>query len=365
MLSKFFKKQSQIVVNETVQQEVVSQDIGLRQLTTIEEQKQKHFYRKKIVINEFGKSVINLKLHHGILTPLHIVDLMEVDLPQRGNLLRAVETSLHLSLKLHKENLRQKLYRQAFNLQPGHLLCVVKDKSLNKVVSFKDYSQNLDKFLQAVNPANHRILLVRYFIPPIPDDLHQYDDVPLPPKFESALQDILNYCDLNYSIDNLTLGKWQELISSLSDFGVVLNFPNCEADKSLLSLMKEDSSNLNYRKIQVRLILKDTVEKHTIVLPLFVLLSAFFCSLPQEKNSFPYHFLFTATGDAKKRSLERGDISFFKLFNQLLDESLLPEQFNKCLSIIYNNFFRFKQEEIKDLLVQFNDKNIAGLPVAQ
>lgn len=121
-------------------------------------------------------------------------------------------------------------------------------------------------------------------------------------------------------------------------------------------MLTTDYSDIGYRKIRAKLILKDTVEKHTIVIPLFIVLLAFFCSEKTARSSFPYHFLFTATGDAKQRSMERGDVSLFKLFNQLLDESLLPEQFNKCLSIIYNESFRLHQTEIDDLFLQFRER---------
>ena len=54
--------------------------------------------------------------------------------------------------------------------------------------------------------------------------------------------------------------------------------------------------------------------------------------------------------------MNRGEVSFPKLFNGLLDESLLPEQFNKCLSIIYNESFHLKEVEINDLFLIFRDQ---------
>lgn len=356
MLHKMFKTKTEAA--PIPEPPVVSSPPTLpsRPRLTLDEQKQHRFQRKKLVIDEFGKSVINLKLQHGILTPLHIVDVSEVRLPITGNLHQVVEAGVQTSLELHRENLRHKLYRESFNLQPGHLLVVTKDRENDQIISFKDYTKNFDKFLEILDPLAHRLLLVRYFIPPIPDDLHQFDDVELPPKFEAALRDIVNYCDLNYSSDNVNFEKWQLLISALSDSGVILNFPNHSEEKPLKEMLTADYSDIGYRKIRAKLILKDTVEKHTVVIPLFVVLLAFFCSDKNARSSFPYHFLFTATGDAKQRSMERGDISFFKLFNQLLDESLLPEQFNKCLSIIHNESFRLHQTEIGDLFLHFRER---------
>lgn len=357
MLHKIFKRKT--VTTPSVETSVVTpspETEALRLRLSLDEQKQHRFRRKQLVIDEFGKSVINLKLQHGILTPLHIVDVTEVHLPAQGDLHPVVEAGVQNSLELHKENLRQKLYRESFNLQPGHLLVVTKDKASDQIISFKDYTKNLDRFLDILDPLAHRLLLVRYFIPPIPDDLHQFDDIELPPKFEDVLRDIINYCDLNYSLDNVNFDKWKLLILSLTDSGVVLNFPNQTEEKPFEEMLSADYSDIGYRKIRVKLVLKETVEKHTVVIPLFILLLALFCSEKTARSSFPYHFLFTATGDAKQRSMEKGNISFFKLFNQLLDESLLPEQFNKCLSIIYNESFRLHQTEIDDLFLAFRQR---------
>lgn len=356
MLHKIFKKKPEPVLTKEEPESPPRQSpVSTIPRLSLDEQKQRRFQRKRLVIDEFGKSVINLKLQHGILTPLHIVDVAEVNLSSSQDLHQIVEAGVQSSLETHKENLRQKLYRESFNLEPGHLLVVTKDKEKDQIISFKDYNKNLGKFLEILDPLAHRLLLVRYFIPPIPDDMHQFDDVELPPKFEQALRDIVNYCDLNYSLDNVNYDKWQLLILSLSDSGVILNFPNHSEERPLKEMLTADYSDIGYRKIRAKLILKDTVEKHTVVIPLFIVLLVFFCSEKTARSSFPYHFLFTATGDAKQRSMERGDVSFFKLFNQLLDESLLPEQFNKCLSIIYNESFRLHQTEIDDLFLTFRE----------
>ena len=81
------------------------------------------------------------------------------------------------------------------------------------------------------------------------------------------------------SLDNLTYQKWEQLICSLDDFGVRLNLPN-KMESNLTSILTTDFSHFGYRRMRAKLILKDTVEKYTAVLPLFVLLLAFFCSSP-------------------------------------------------------------------------------------
>lgn len=319
----------------------------------IEEQKLLRRQRKQFVIDEFGKSIINLRLQKGILTPLHIVDLHKVVVPQEyiNNPHRLIEERVKENLEIHRQNLRQKLYRESFNLQPGHLLVAIKDIRKGKIVSFKDYADNLDKFLELFHPIAHELLLIRYFIPPVPDDMHQFDNIEIPPQFEEVLTNIINFCDLNYSQDNLTLEKWESLAHALNDTGVILNVANKNEEYPFIEMLTTDFGEIGYRKVLAKLIFKDKVEKRTVVIPLFIIMLAFFCSEPNSRVSFPYHFLFSATGDAKKRSMEKGNISFFKLFNQLLDESLTPEQFNKCLSIVHNEAFQVHQREIDDLLL--------------
>ncbi len=83
---------------------------------------------------------------------------------------------------------------------------------------------------------------------------------------------------------------------------------------------------------------------------------ALFCSDQSEQSRFPYNLLFTPTGDHKKLSMNQGNISFFNLFNKLLDESLLPNQFRKCLSTIYYEAFMLNQPEMDDLLFLFREE---------
>ncbi|AGF50838.1 slr1920 [Synechocystis sp. PCC 6803] len=327
----------------------------------IEEQKLLRRQCKQFVIDEFGKSVINLRLQKGILTPLHIVDLHKVVVPREyyQNPQRLIEQRVQECLEIHRQNLGQKLYRESFNLQPGHLLVAIKDIRKKSIVSFKDYADNLDKFLEIFNPAIHQLLLIRYFIPPVPDDMHQFDNIELPPQFEKILTDVINFCDLNYSLDNLTYDKWQALVHALDETGVSLNLVNKHQEYPFREMFTFDYGEIGYRKVLAKLLLKEKVEKRTVVIPLFVIMLAFFCSEPNARVSFPYHFLFTATGDAKKRSMEKGKISFFKLFNQLLDESLTQDQLSKCLAVIHNEVFQIHQMEIDDLLLGYRQKHNA------
>ena len=354
MLNKFFKKRLE-TTTEPIPSEspiVAEESIQPKAKLSIEEQKERQKQRKRLIIDEFGKSVINF-LYDDIWTPLHIIDFIEVDCPKGSPLKIHVENAIKASLENHKENLRGRIYKQSFNLQPGNLLMVVKDRYNQSITSFRNCDRDINKLIEFFNPTVHRLLLVRHFRPPVPDDLYQYDDVMLPPQFEEALKEIVNYCDLNYSLDNVNFTKWQKLIYDLSDSGVMLHFPNNPQELPLKQLLNVDYSNIGYHKITVKQILKDTVEKQTIVIPLFIIFLAFFCSDISEKNIFPYHYLFTATGSSKNYASTYELFSFPKLFNKLLDESLLPKQFNKCLSIIYNEAFRMRQTEMDDLLMNF------------
>jgi hypothetical protein len=53
--------------------------------------------------------------------------------------------------------------------------------------------------------------------------------------------------------------------------------------------------------------------------------------------------------------MESGKVSFPKLFNKLLDESLLPNQFRKCLSTIYYEAFILHQYELEDIIFKFRE----------
>lgn len=334
---------------------VASPAVPAHRQISIEEQKILHRQRKQAIIDEFGKSVINF-LYDEIWTPLHIIDFMEVEIKETANLKATVESAIKTSVESHKSNLRGRIYRQSLNLQPGNLLILVKNNFGDILASFKDRSRDLEALANFLEPRSHRLLLLRHFIPPVPDDLHKFDDVMIPQKFQEALTEIVNYCDLNYSLDNVNFDKWEKLISDLSDSGVVLHFPNQEQEVPLLELLTEDYSSIGYHKITVKQILKDTVEKHTVVIPLFVIFLAFFCSESADKSIFPYHFLFTATGESKERTMTRGLFSFPKLFNVLLDEGLLFQQFAKCLSILYNEAFFMRQAEMDDLFLHFRDR---------
>jgi hypothetical protein len=71
MLHKFFKKKNEITIPPVELPNPPSPPpISVIPRLSLDEQKQQRLRRKKLVIDEFGQSVINLKLQHGILTPL-------------------------------------------------------------------------------------------------------------------------------------------------------------------------------------------------------------------------------------------------------------------------------------------------------
>jgi len=152
------------------------------------------------------------------------------------------------------------------------------------------------------------------------------------------------------------LKKWELLIVNLATSGLHLMLPPNNQERSILAALTLDHGEINYKKVRVHQVLDDRVEKQTLIIPYFVLLLAFFCSNPAETNSFQYHYLFSATGNTKQKSLSQGNTSFNKLFNKLLDESLLSAQFNKCLAILFNEVFKPRQEEIEDCLTKLQQK---------
>ncbi|WP_323293764.1 hypothetical protein [Crocosphaera sp. XPORK-15E] len=356
MLSKLFKQKAKAKspLSPPIK---VETNIQPHKTLSIEQQKIQHKQRRTSVIDEFGKSIINFLQADDIWTPLHIIDFLEVDFSQGYDIPETILNDLEKSQEIHKQNLRQTYYKKSLNFQPSYLLLVVKEQKNNTITSFKNNQNNLNSLVNILKPDLHRLLLVRYFVPPIPDDLHKFDDVVLPEKFQETVKNIINYIDINYSLDNLNFKKWETLIIALHDLDVRLNFPQNAEEVTLTEMLTTDYSHLNYEELMVKQVLSEKVEKNPISIPLFILLLAFFCSEESAKSVFSYHYLFDSTGHAKKRSMNRGDISFPKLFNQLLDESLLPKQFSKCLSIIYNETFRFKETEINDLFLVFREKS--------
>ncbi|MGI0481264.1 hypothetical protein ACN4EE_10770 [Geminocystis sp. CENA526] len=329
---------------------------------SIEEQRELQRQRKTKIINEFGKSLLNLQIETGIWTPVYIVDLYKLDFSEaQTDFAPLIEESLEISFAIHKENLKHKIYRESFNLQPAETLIVIKEISGEIFLSFKKFSFNIEKLVELLNVGfltvnTHQIFLLTYFIPPIPDDLYKFDNITIPQNFEQAVKDIVNYCDRNFSTDNLTFEKWKNLILGLNAQGMILKFPDTEETVTLDKILTEDYSNIGYHRLKVEEIVKDTVEKNPIVIPIFILFLAFFCSDKSDSQIFTYHYLFSPTGFAKQRLMESGNISYPKLFNKLLDESLLPNQFRKCLSTIYYEGFILHQYEVDDLLFKFREK---------
>ena len=328
-----------------------------RQLS-LAKQKERRQERKQAVIEEFGKPLVNIKLQDGLITPIHVVDLLEVVLPFKGDIRKAIENGLNQSLVLHQKNLRQQLYRESFNFQPGHLLLLIKDNYDQHIRAFRDYDNCIDDAIKFLKPRKHRLLLVRYFVPPVPDDLRRYNDIFIPSEFEAVLIELINFCEANFNLYNLPLNKWELLIANLATSGLHMMLPPNNQERSILTALTLDHGDINYKKIRVHQVLDDRVEKQTLIIPYFVLLLVFFCSDPAETNSFQYHYLFSATGGAKQKSLSQGNISFNKLFNKLLDESLLSAQFNKCLAILFNEVFKPRQEDIEDYLAKLQQKSL-------
>jgi hypothetical protein len=358
MLAKFFQRKTEII--RTSEEIKISQiPVSFGQLFQ-KDQQQKHKQRRQLIIDEFKQPIINFLQDHGIWTPLHIVDFLEVNFPERGDFQTVIMDAIKTSQKIHRDNLAEKPYKKSFYFQPSYILILVKDQDGNTVTSFKNSDRNLEKLSKIFNADIHRLFLVRYFIPPIPEDLYKYDDVLLSPKYQEVVREIVNYIDINYNIDNLTFEKWLQMITSLNDnFDLRLNLPNQKEEVRLNQLLTSDYSEFSYRQLRVKQLMKDTVEKNPISIPYFILILAFLCSDEFNTAIFPYHYLFSPTGNAKERTMNRGETSFPKLFNRLLDESLLPEQFNKCISIIYHEGFRLNQQEIDDLLSKFREKYLS------
>lgn len=360
MLAKFFQQKS--VVVQTPEANNTNQIPASPQQLSQKDQQKKHKRRRQLIIDEFNQPIINFLQDHGIWTPLHIVDFLEVNFPEQWDFQTVIMDGIQTSQKIHRANLAEKPYKKSFYFQPSYILMVVKDQEDNTVTSFKHSGRNLEKLSKIFKADIHRLFLVRYFIPPIPEDLYKYDDVLLPPKYQEVVRDIVNYIDINYNIDNLTFEKWLQMITSLNDnLDLRLNIPNQTKEIKLNQLLSSDYSEFSYRQIRVKQLLKDTVDKNPIAIPYFILILAFLCSDEFNTAIFSYHYLFNPTGNAKERTMNRGEISFSKLFNRLLDESLLPEQFNKCISIIYHEGFRLNQQEIDDLLSKFREKYLSTM----
>lgn len=80
MLNKFFKKRLE-TTTEPIPSEspiVAEETIQPKPKLSIEEQKEQQKQRKRLIIDEFGKTVINF-LYDDIWTPLHIIDFIELD----------------------------------------------------------------------------------------------------------------------------------------------------------------------------------------------------------------------------------------------------------------------------------------------
>jgi hypothetical protein len=326
------------------------------QKLSLEEQKKRLKQRKAIIIEEFGQSLINF-LYDGIWTPLKILDLLEVNFQRNSNSKTTIENAIKQSIEIHKENLKEGLYRKSLNFQPAHILLVVKTKDGEFVDSFRNYEQDIIKLVKSLDVNLHRLIVVRYVVPPVPDDLYKPDEVEIPLKFQEVLKNIATYVNENFNEANLDFEKFERLINLLGESGTLLQFPKSQKEYSLKNIKTIDCDEVGYNKLTIKQTIKDTVEKaDIIVIPVYVLLLAFFCSSISESTIFSYHYLFSATGASEKQSIASKSLSFPKLFNQLLDESLLPQQFNQCLLRLYHEVFRPREEEINNLLESFREE---------
>lgn len=146
---------------------------------SIQKQREEQIKRKKIIIKYFGKSLLNLQLETGIWTPVYIVDLYEVDFSQnQEDYAPLIDNALNECFEIHKQKLRQKIYRESFNLQPGELLIVAKEIEGEIFLSCKKFPYNIEKLIELLNCGfftshTHQLFFLRYFVPPIPDDLYK------------------------------------------------------------------------------------------------------------------------------------------------------------------------------------------------
>lgn len=329
---------------------------------SIPEQREEQIKRKKLIIDEFGKSLLNLQLETGIWTPVYIVDIYEVDIEQpQEDYSPLIDSALEECFEIHKRKLRQKVYRESFNLQPGELLIVAKEIDGEIFLSCKRFPYNIEKLVELLNYGfftahTHKLFFLRYFVPPVPDDLYKFDKISIPSQFEQVVRKIIQYCDRNFTTDNLPYEKWEKLITTLNMSGMLLKFPESEENAKLTNLLIEDYSDIGYHRLKAEEVVKDTIEKNPITIPLFILFLGFFCSDKDDVSMYSYHYLFSPARVANKSSQSQSKISFFKLFNQLLDESLLPNQFRKCMSTIYYEAFILHQYEVEDLFFKYREK---------
>lgn len=95
---------------------------------------------------------------------------------------------------------------------------------------------------------------------------------------------------------------------------MIIKFPDREETVTIDALFTEDYSNIGYHRLKVEEIVKDTIDKNPIVIPLFILLLAFFCSDKHDSKIFSYHYLFSPTGITKKKINGAGTTFFFLNF---------------------------------------------------
>jgi hypothetical protein len=352
-----FKFRKEVLKPDNPPQIAIKETPARPRKLSLTEQKKLRKQQKAKILAEFDKPLINL-LHNDIWIPLNIIDLQEVEIPESEEMRAIVESAIKEFNTIHRDNLRGKIYRRSLNFQPGLILMVVKDREGDFFNSYRLLDSNLERMLGSFDRSVHRLLLARYFVPPVPDDLYKYDeDFSIPPKFLEVLQQIADYTDENFSLDNVDFDKFDRMIDLLSSYGARLQYSRSEQEFPLTEIKELNCDILGYNRLTVKQTVKETVEKaDMIAVPLFILLLALFCSSITENSVFSYHYLFSSTGASKKELIANKSLSFPKLFNRLLDESLLPAEFNQCLIRIYHEVFRPRQEAISDLLEHFRNR---------
>ncbi len=333
------------------------------QISTANGQKQKQ--RRQSIINEFGKCLINLQVDNGEVITIYIIDFMEVPITHETEYFQTIKTTIDRFFELHKENLTDKLYRDSFNLQETEILIIVKDQRNKIVLAFTNDRQNIALLIDAMNlggitPENHTVLLVRYCKPINQEEpkISQSANLRVPLESKKIVNEIIDYCKLNYSQDNLTFEKWQKLILGLHKMGLLINLPYNKEGSAFKNILTKDYGSIGYNRVQVKKTFREDVRKLPMILPLFVVILAFFCSERYQDNSFFYHYLFESIDSRDNRFTGFDENIFTKLFNQLLEQSLPEEQFKQCLLTIYYQAFMPHENEINKLFSSYRKQHL-------
>ncbi|MDJ0660369.1 MAG: hypothetical protein QNJ42_12915 [Crocosphaera sp.] len=362
MLSKLFAFKSKPNPSLTQSSLKISNHLKRSKVNNLDlwEEKVSHQQRQQLINKEFGNYIINVFLDRKQWTSLYVIDFLKVNWSEEYDLRSNLENHLKKSREIHKINLNQVYYKKSLNLQPTHLLLMVKTQQNKIIIALRQSEKHIDLLVNKLQPNHHRLLLVRYLGSPVSYHHRPANDVVIPASFQKVVKDIINYVDLNYSLDNLTFKKWKNLMINFHELNVKFKIDKHSQPISIIKLLTTDYSHLSYDQIMVEKIDKNQLENKNAQIPLFILLLALFCSEPSSTRVFSYNYLFLIDVNSQNHSTLLNNLSFPKLFYQLLDESLHPQQFQKCLSMIYNQSFKYKEEKINKLLFKFRDQYFAS-----